>query len=419
MGRPKINRLGEIHYVNSGHKVEIIEYKDANHVTIMFEDKSIKTCGYKQLQNGEVSHPLKYKSRLGEINKNRNGHEMEIIKILGNGYVEIEFKELSIIKSCSYKDFKEGNVVSVPIGSKKDRTGEESVSLDGYKMKIIKYILYSDILVQFEDGTTVKTDYKTFKNNMWKDKTPRKSKKEQYSKRIGLSNRNFRGELMTIIEYRGCKDIDVKFEDGHILKHKSYGEFKNGGIQNPYFKTQFNKGYIGEGEYNSIKNKKSYYAWKNMLTRCYSEKYHEKHPNYKDCTVCEEWHNFQNFAKWYEENYYEVGNERMHLDKDILVKGNKVYSPITCIIVPQRINDLFTKRKRKYRNPKCITHYKSGFKACCNGKYSKPYNTEWEAFQFYKRYKKDLIKNILSEYKAFIPKRVYDCVLYYKIEITD
>ena len=46
--------------------------------------------------------------------------------------------------------------------------------------------------------------------------------------------------------------------------------------------------------------------------------------NYLDVTVCEEWHNFQNFAKWFYENYYEISGEKMRLDKDILIKGNKM-----------------------------------------------------------------------------------------------
>ena len=62
-----------------------------------------------------------------------------------------------------------------------------------------------------------------------------------------------------------------------------------------------------------------------------------------DCSVYEGWHNFQNFAKWYEDNYYEIEEEQMHLDKDILVKGNKVYSPDTCVFVPETINGLFVK----------------------------------------------------------------------------
>lgn len=61
--------------------------------------------------------------------------------------------------------------------------------------------------------------------------------------------------------------------------------------------------------------------------------------------MCEEWHDFQEYGKWFDNNYYEIEGETMCLDKDILVKHNKIYSPETCIYAPQTINKLFTKRQ--------------------------------------------------------------------------
>ena len=84
----------------------------------------------------------------------------------------------------------------------------------------------------------------------------------------------------------------------------------------------FSVGYNTKETYKSTENGKKtkcYQTWQNMLMRCYDEKFHARKPAYIGCKVCEEWHNFQNFAKWYEENYYEIEGERMYLDKDILV----------------------------------------------------------------------------------------------------
>jgi len=80
-----------------------------------------------------------------------------------------------------------------------------------------------------------------------------------------------------------------------------------------------------------------YKRWKSVLQRCYSSKIHNKYPTYKDCTVCEEWLTFSNFKSWMEKQEW-VG---MHLDKDLLMEGNKVYSPETCVFVPRVIN-MFT-----------------------------------------------------------------------------
>ena len=63
-----------------------------------------------------------------------------------------------------------------------------------------------------------------------------------------------------------------------------------------------------------------YNAWRNMLMRCYDEKNFLKQPTYEDCTVCEEWHNFQNFAKWYDDNYYEVEGNSTQIYKPLLTE---------------------------------------------------------------------------------------------------
>ena len=106
---------------------------------------------------------------------------------------------------------------------------------------------------------------------------------------------------------------------------------------------------MGIGKYSSkINNKPSpqYSSWSSMIKRCYNPKCLTKDYTYQDCSVCKEWHNFQNFAKWYDDNYYQVFNEEINLDKDILHKGNKIYSPENCIFVPKTINSLFTKSNR-------------------------------------------------------------------------
>ena len=89
---------------------------------------------------------------------------------------------------------------------------------------------------------------------------------------------------------------------------------------------------------------RKYVLWKNMIERVYSPHRQKSHPCYKDCLVCDEWKTFSIFKKWVEnpENDYQKG---YHLDKDIIVKGNKVYSPQTCCFVPRELNALFTKRQ--------------------------------------------------------------------------
>ena len=172
--------------------------------------------------------------------------------------------------------------------------------------------------------------------------------------RTGEIGINTFGSKMIIVEYRGAKDIDVYFpEYDWIAKGVQYNNFKNGKIKCPYEKRYYGVGYIGEGKYKvweNGKNTKCYKTWHNMLNTCYDEKFHEKYPTYIGCEVDKNWHNFQNFAEWYYNNYYEIEGGKMCLDKDILYKHNKVYPSKTCIFLAQTINSIFVKiYKRNYQ----------------------------------------------------------------------
>jgi len=83
-------------------------------------------------------------------------------------------------------------------------------------------------------------------------------------------------------------------------------------------------------------NSKYYWTWRRMLLRCYSEEYHKRNPTYINCTVCNEWKYYSVFVAWMETQ----DHVDRHLDKDVRVLGNKVYSPGTCVFVPSYINTL-------------------------------------------------------------------------------
>lgn len=190
-------------------------------------------------------------------------------------------------------------------------------------------------------------------------------------------------------------------------------------------------GYLG-AEKNVRNNIKCYDMWRGMLRRCYDKKFLEKRPSYKGCSVCEEWFNYSNFKKWYEKNYYEIPNEKMCLDKDILIKNNKIYSSTTCCICPAKINTLFTTRKND-RNKngiigvgedkhiikgKIYIYYRSRVNID-NKTISCAFKTITEAFEDYKYKKESEIKRVADEYKDIIPKKLYDAMYNYQVEITD
>ena len=191
-------------------------------------------------------------------------------------------------------------------------------------------------------------------------------------------------------------------------------------IQNSHNKIFFGVGYLGAGKFNNKNFPKIYYTWKSMLERCYSEKYQEKHVAYKGCSVNKNWYNFQNFGKWYEKNYI----EGFALDKDILIKGNKIYSSRTCTFVPTIINNLFTNRKN-HRGilPVGVTKvgikYHSALRKGGSKVHLGTFDTVEEAFLAYKTAKEQYIKEVANIWKPIIKPNVYCAMYTYQVEITD
>lgn len=148
----------------------------------------------------------------------------------------------------------------------------------------------------------------------------KKSKAQREFKAVGLSKNG-----MILIRYSDGYEESVKLSS-----------YTNNTVVHPLDIIIANHGYIGIGDYN--KSHVSFNVWCGMLSRCYIV---EKNKD-KKLTVCSEWHNFQTFAKWYEDNYYEIKDERIDLDKDILLKENKTYSPNSCCFIPMSINTMMT-----------------------------------------------------------------------------
>lgn len=223
---------------------------------------------------------------------------------------------------------------------------------------------------------------------------------------------------MKIIAYRKSNDIDVEFLDDfhYVMEHQTYSNFKNGLIKSPYDRTLYGVGYIGVGEYNTgtkEEHTKEYVTWRNMLRRCYDKKHKNKFPVYYGiCTVCDEWHNFQTFAKWYHENIYYVGTERMHVDKDIISSDNKIYSPDTCFIVPQRLNMLFKEKSNKYNLPNGVRLKSNGkYEAVYNGKHLGTFDTIEFAIDAHDEEEQKAIVNIANKYKDKIPIKLYEALI--------
>ena len=245
---------------------------------------------------------------------------------------------------------------------------------------------------------------------------------KNYQDCIGKKYITNEGYEIEITEYINSTNCTIKFNDGTILKNVSFDRIKKGAIKNYNNKSIDGVGYIGYGKYSS-KDKIPHKLWKSVINRVYSTKSALQKPTYKDVTVCEEWHCFQNFAEWWYEKH-ELHMENWQLDKDIIVKGNKIYSPQTCCFVPKKINTLLVKCD-KVRSFYCIGVVKRGQKFQTTfskegiSTYIGTFNTIEEAFQAYKTAKEVYIKEVAKEFIQLLENRVYQALINYKVEITD
>ena len=188
----------------------------------------------------------------------------------------------------------------------KNRIGEKNINNQGLSMEIIEYNRYTNIIILFEDGFKRSATYSAFvagniKHPNFRDR--------RFIDRTGETIGNTSGLVMKIIGYRSCRDIDIEFiNSGYKIYNTTYSNFKSGNLKDFLSPCIYGIGYLGDGKYRcKEKDKKDtteYSRWYKMMNRCYNEKTLIKHPTYIGCSVDKEWYNFQNFARWYNDNLW-------------------------------------------------------------------------------------------------------------------
>lgn len=245
---------------------------------------------------------------------------------------------------------------------------------------------------------------------------------------------NNQGSLMRIVECIDNRNIVVEFQDDYKIRVKtSYGNYKLGSVRNPYAPTVCGVGISGN-KYPIVENgkpAKEYNMWRNIISRCYSDRVKGIQPAYTNVSCCDEWLLFENFYEWLHKqpNFDKWYNgKRWAVDKDIFTKGNKIYSPDTCTLVPQNVNCLFLKREAERGDyPIGVRYTDSGFAAKCHNPFTNKgedlgsYSTPEKAFYVYKDYKEDIIKQVAKiEYEnGNITRECYNAMISYEVEIDD
>ena len=231
----KIDRLGETRMMNCGMEATIIQYKNAMDIDVRFEDGSVvEHKAYGNFKRGGIVNPnirAFVKDRLGETRMMNCGMEATIIRYESAKDMDVCFKDGAIVEHRKYDSFKRGEIANPNMKvSAKNRLGETRMMKCGMEATIIRYNRCDNINVRFEDGAVVKhRKYREFK----KGEIANPNIKTSAENRLGETWMMNCGMEATIIRYGGCNDIDVRFEDGAVAKHKLYDPFKKSKIAHP------------------------------------------------------------------------------------------------------------------------------------------------------------------------------------------
>ena len=226
----KIDRVGETRVMKCGMEAIIIRYGGATDIDVRFEDGTVvKNRWYGNFKKGEIANPnIKTftEVRLGETRMMNCGMEATIIRYGGATDIDVRFEDGAVAVHKAYGEFKKGGIAH-PSTTAKARLGETRMMNCGMKATIIRYENADDINICFEDGKVVEhKTYRAFK----KGYIAHQNTNVPVEARLGETQMMNCGMEATIIRYEGATDIDVRFEDGTVVKHGVYGNFKKGEI---------------------------------------------------------------------------------------------------------------------------------------------------------------------------------------------
>lgn len=229
-----------------------------------------------------------------------------------------------------------------------------------------------------------------------------------------------------VVEYKDYNNVVVRFLDTGYQTTTQLYHIKDGAIKDRLYPSVYGVGVMGDsvGKVNGVEVKE-YRLWRGLLARCYNEKSKRNLPSYKNCVVSENFKYFPHFQNWcYDQVGFNV--KGFELDKDILIKRNKIYSEDTCVFIPKELNLLLCNAKRirgdlpigvglSNTENRYLSHMTKENKYVSLG----THNTPEQAFQAYKESKECYIKEVANKWKDQIDFRVYEALMKWTIEITD
>ena len=235
-----------------------------------------------------------------------------------------------------------------------------------------------------------------------------------------------------ILKYNDKKNVEIQFLNTGFKMVAELGHIRNGNVKDRYLPSVCGVGISGTKYPITINGvlTREYKLWQSMLVRCYSDTYKKQRPTYEGCEVSDNFKSYEYFYEWCNKQIgfgVDGNGNPFQLDKDLLVKGNKVYSESTCVFIPSEINSLLTKStasRGEYLVGVSWHKTRKAFVAQVNknkgkSEYLGLFTTEIEAFNAYKTAKELYIKEVANKFKSQIDLRAYNALISYEVMIDD
>ena len=231
-----------------------------------------------------------------------------------------------------------------------------------------------------------------------------------------------------VLKYKDSKNVEIQFLNTGYEVTVELGHIKSGLIKDQYSPSVYGVGIFGTKYPSKVSgiHTKEYTLWCNMLQRCYSTTLKKQRPTYVGCEVSDKFKSYEYFYEWCQ-SQVGFGIVGFELDKDLLTKGNKVYSEDSCVFLPIEINTVLTKCTSSRGEYLIGTHWSNSNKAFVarvrknKGEQERlgSFNTEIEAFNAYKEAKENYLKELANKWKGKIDDRAYDALMSYEVHIDD
>lgn len=227
-----------------------------------------------------------------------------------------------------------------------------------------------------------------------------------------------------VVEYVSNRKVVVRFDSGYVTTSEM-GQLRRGDVKDKSLPNIRGVAYNDYPHPVKIDHQHipEYVLWRNVIERSFFNLTNA----YKNVEMCDDWLHFSKFKRDITSmpNFNEFLNEGWHLDKDILVKGSKLYSPETCCFVPKELNSSFVGLKNRTKLPLGVKYCKKTKKyvsqILLNGekKGLGYFKNPADAFYVYKTRKEAWLKDLAEKWKGKIDDKVYFAIKNYEVCIDD